>query len=251
MAAPINILLALAHELGDVRRMAILGEGNVSARIDSEKFLVKASGTSLGGLMKEELVAVKMAPILAALGRADRLTDDEVTAVLMHARVGPRALKPSVETMFHAWLLTLPGVHFVGHVHATAVNQILCTDWAEVFATRPIFPDQVVCCGAEAVLVPYVDPGLALACAIRERVEEYRARLGILPKIILLKNHGIIAASATPRGVSSALAMAEKAATIFAGAVALGGPVYMPEEEVRRIASRTDEHYRQAMLTRN
>ena len=41
--------------------------------------------------------------------------------------------------------------------------------------------------------------------------------------------------------------MAEKAAKVFVGAASVGGPIFMPDEEVERIASRSDEHYRQRM----
>jgi hypothetical protein len=42
--------------------------------------------------------------------------------------------------------------------------------------------------------------------------------------------------------------MAEKAAEIFVGAAALGGPVFLTAEQSERIAGRPDEHYRQKML---
>jgi hypothetical protein len=42
--------------------------------------------------------------------------------------------------------------------------------------------------------------------------------------------------------------MAEKAARIFVGAAALGGPVPLTAQNVARIDSRPDEHYRQKML---
>ena len=39
-------LLRLSHELGNLQRpLAILGEGNTSARLDDRTFLVKASGS--------------------------------------------------------------------------------------------------------------------------------------------------------------------------------------------------------------
>ena len=44
-------MLALSHELGrEDRRLAILGEGNVSARVSDRTFVVKASGSNLATL---------------------------------------------------------------------------------------------------------------------------------------------------------------------------------------------------------
>ena len=106
----------------------------------------------------------------------------------------------------------------------------------------------VVYCGTESVLVPYVDPGLKLARRIAEDVEVFRQRVGTVPKTILLENHGIIALGKQHTEVIAALAMAEKAARIFVGAAALGGPIFMDERQVHRIAGRTDESYRQRML---
>jgi hypothetical protein len=42
--------------------------------------------------------------------------------------------------------------------------------------------------------------------------------------------------------------MAEKAAKIFVGAAALGGPVFFSNHNVERIAGRPDEAYRQRAL---
>ncbi len=241
-------LLALAHELGDARQMSILGEGNVSASLGRQHFLVKASGTQLGSLRSEELVEVDSRPLLEALAVHDELSDSDIEALLLDSRKNERALKPSVETVFHAWLLQQPNVIFVGHVHAIAVNQVLASPRKREFAERRVIPDQVVYCGAESVLVPYVDPGFVLARRIQDEVEAFRGRTGALPKTILLESHGIIAVGTHPSEVAAALAMAEKAARIFVGAAGLGGPIFMDDTEVHRIAGRSDEHYRQRML---
>ncbi len=42
--------------------------------------------------------------------------------------------------------------------------------------------------------------------------------------------------------------MAQKAASIFLGASALGGPRFLSPEQVARIGGRPDEHYRQRAL---
>src|SRR5690606_22302984 len=100
-------------------------------------------------------------------------------------RVNSDALKPSVESLFHAWLLGLPDVRFVGHAHPVAVNQLLCSPGAQQFARKRLFPDQIVYCGAESVLVPYVDPVLVLARRIAAEVDAFRMRTGRLPVTIL------------------------------------------------------------------
>jgi rhamnose utilization protein RhaD (predicted bifunctional aldolase and dehydrogenase) len=158
-------------------------------------------------------------------------------------------MKPSVETFFHAFLLTIPGVNFVGHTHPIPVNQILCTGLGTSFAEERRFPDEVVCCGPVSLLIPYEDPGLALAVRIRREVQEFERKHGKNPKVILLGNHGVITIGPTTDAVRVAMAMTVKAAEIFVGAQSLGGSIPMPESEVNRIENRLDEEYRRKMLS--
>ena len=243
-------LLALSRDLGrEERRLAILGEGNTSARTGADTFLVKASGSNLATLSPLGLTECRLGELTALLGRMG-ISDTQIDAALLAARVDPAAKKPSVEAMFHAFLLTLPGVNFVGHTHPIAVNGILCTRHARTFARRRLFPDEVVCCGVESVFVPYLDPGLKLAQGIRAAVLAYIKRTARAPRIILLENHGLIALGPTPESVLAATLMATKAAEIFAGAAALSGgkPRFLTPAQVARIAGRPDEHYRQKAL---
>ena len=167
----------------------------------------------------------------------------------MSSRADVASKKPSVEAIFHAFLLTLPGVNFVGHTHPVAVNQVLCSKHGRIFAKRRLFPDEVVCCGVESVFVPYLDPGLKLAQGIRAAVTAYMKRLSRLPRVIFLENHGIIALGATSESVVAATLMGVKAAEIFVGAAAIGGqPRFLTTAQVLRIAGRPDEHHRQRAL---
>jgi rhamnose utilization protein RhaD (predicted bifunctional aldolase and dehydrogenase) len=243
-----SALIALSHQLGEEsRQLAILGEGNTSARLGDDTFLVKASGSSLGTLTENDLVECRFAPLLAMLERDD-LTDQQIEDELFGCRVDSTAKKPSVEALFHADLLSLPGIGFVGHTHSIAVNQILCSPRAREFATRRLFPDEVVCCGAASVFVPYCDPGLRLSQTINVEVARFREEFGAVPRVILLENHGIITLGASPHAVTAAMFMADKAACIFLGATSLGGPQFMSAADVDRIANRIDEHYRQRAL---
>jgi ribulose-5-phosphate 4-epimerase/fuculose-1-phosphate aldolase len=68
------------------------------------------------------------------------------------------------------------------------------------------------------------------------------------PRVILIQNHGIITLGGTWQSVLAAMLMAEKAAKVFVGAAQLGGPIFLSEETVARIAGRPDEAYRQRAL---
>ncbi|MBC7973844.1 MAG: class II aldolase/adducin family protein, partial [Myxococcales bacterium] len=174
---PINQLLALSHDLGrEDRHLAILGEGNTSTRLDDDTFIVKASGSNLGTLEAGGVTACRFDRLLPLLDRK-AMSDAAIDEALFAARTDATAKKPSVEAIFHAYLLTLPGVAFVGHTHPVAVNQLLCTRHARTFARRRLFPDEVVCCGVESVFVPYLDPGLKLAQGIRMALRGYIKRV--------------------------------------------------------------------------
>ncbi|HUR59721.1 MAG TPA: class II aldolase/adducin family protein [Opitutaceae bacterium] len=248
-AEPLARLLDLSHQLGrEERKLAILGEGNTSTRTSAATFIVKASGSNLGTLSPLGVAECRFADLLPLLDRK-AMTDAAIDAALFASRVDSQAKKPSVEAIFHAYLLTLPGVNFIGHTHPVAINRILCSKHARTFAQRRIFPDEIVCCGVESVFVPYTDPGLKLAQAIRAAVVAYIKRLSRPPRVILLESHGVIALGPTPESVLAATFMATKAAEIFAGAAALSGkPQFLTPAQIARIAGRPDEHYRQKAL---
>lgn len=248
MQRVLDELAALSRDLGrEDRQLAILGEGNTSAAIDAEHFAVKASGASLERLRSDDLTVCRREPMLALLDQK-QLSDTQVAEALMATRAEPQAKRPSIESVFHAWLLTLEGVRFVGHTHPTSVNQILCSPRARDFSERRMFPDEIVVCGAASVFVPYTDPGLPLAREIRDRTRTYLDKHGHPPRVVLLQNHGLIALGATPNAVLAATLMAVKAAAIFMGAAALGGPNFLTPQHVDRIAGRADEAYRQQQL---
>jgi rhamnose utilization protein RhaD (predicted bifunctional aldolase and dehydrogenase) len=254
MSTPDDILeqlTALSHYLGDpARDLAILGEGNTSARVDDDTFYVKASGRHLGTITPDGFCAVNFSRILPCFDRSD-LSDAEVKQVLTECKAGDESdVLPSVETFFHAYLLTLPNVNFIGHTHPIAVNAILCSKKSEEALSGRLFPDEIVCCGIAPCFVEYTDPGMVLSRLIKKRVEEYHGNYDEWPKVIVMQNHGFIAAGRTPRDVQTITSMFVKTARILAATYAMGGPNFLTDENVRRIHTRPDEHYRQKQIAR-
>lgn len=241
-------LIKLAHQLGDpARGLAILGEGNVSARADDDSFWVKASGSSLATLTENDLSLVSLSAALAPLQRPS-LSESDVEATLTGALLESPHKKPSVETFLHALCLIQPGVSCVGHTHAVAVNRILCSTLGAEPFRRHIFPDAIVVCGPVPAIIPYADPGFDLARAVEGELERYMASQGKPPKLLLLENHGPVALGGSPREVLNIMLMTDKWARTLAGTYALGGPRFLPNEEVARIDGRLDEDYRRKRL---
>lgn len=245
-------LIGLTRTLGDPSLdLALLAEGNTSTLAAEEgSFWVKASGQSMGSIAEDGFVRCRLEPLVAALDGS--LSDAEVRQVLAES-MAEGAGKPSVEAFMHAWLLTLPGVDWVGHTHPASLLPLLCRADARELAKRRLFPDEVVCCGPAACFVPYVDPGLPLAVKIREEVQAYIVKWEEVPKTIWLANHGLIALGATPAEVMSATLMSAKAGRVWTSLLStmvkddlMLEP--MSSASVARIRTRPDEHYRQKLL---
>jgi rhamnose utilization protein RhaD (predicted bifunctional aldolase and dehydrogenase) len=241
-------LVGLSRHLGDpVLDYVILGEGNTSARIDADTFWVKASGVELRTIEASGFVRVRFDRLLSLLEAAE-LNDAQVKAELEAARANPEAsARPSVETVLHAVVLQLDGIRFVGHTHPTAVNAVLCSQKAEEAIAGRLFPDEIVYCGPAPIYLPYTDPGVPLARAVRDSVEPYLDKYGEVPKVILMQNHGLIALGQTAAEVERITAMAVKAAQVLLGTYALGGPHFLSPETAARIHTRPDEQYRRQL----
>lgn len=248
-ATLLNELVELSRSLGRPERdLAVLGEGNTSARLDGERFLVKASGTSLAKAAPEGFVEMDLGRTLALLDLEDP-SGEELGEALMAARASGRdGLRPSIEAVMHALCLTEGGATFVGHTHPTAVNSVLCSDRARALSEGAIFPDQIVVLGRYPLHVPYADVGLPLARALRDGLREHGRRVGAPPRTIYLQNHGLVALGASAGGVEQITTMAAKHARIMAGALAAGEPVYLTSEQADSLDTRPDEEYRRRVL---
>jgi rhamnose utilization protein RhaD (predicted bifunctional aldolase and dehydrogenase) len=236
MKEPIGALLELAHGLGHPgAQLAILDEGSVAARLDEGQVAVSAAFSSLAGLEPEGVVVCQAMALLALLDRRT-LPDAAVDRGLLEARVDSSCpVLPTVDALFHAWLLTLDEVRFVGHAHPVAARQILTSPRARDFAEHRMFPEEIRHCGPASVYVPYADPGLALGWQVRERTRDFIRDHRSVPRLILLQNRGLVALGPTPEAVLGTLLMANRAAAVFAGAAAMGGPTFLLPQHVDRL----------------
>ena len=219
----IDQLLNLAHT---VSSQAMCGEGNVSMRGD-DGFYIKASGTDLATLEWEDTVHCDLE------GKAKEGEE----------------LKPSMEVSFHAWFYrTFPDINFVSHTHPTNTVKILCSARVFNFATRRLFPDQVVRNGVVSCLVPYATPGIPLMEKIEESVTEFIGVEKVFPKLILLQNHGIITASASAQDCATAALICEKSAEIFIGAKLLNNMSFLSDGAVAEVNADPNEKYRRNLI---
>jgi len=245
----LNDLVAMSNTLGaPALDAAILGEGNTSARCDADTFWVKGSGCTLASMGATDFVHLRFREILGLMGtNAD---EKLISSTYESAKVDAgHKRRPSVETLFHAVLLGYPGINVVAHTHPTAINSLTCTPaWNQHLAGR-MFPDEAVVMGRESVFVPYTDPGVPLASAIKTGVDGYIATYAEAPKAIYMQNHGFIALAANHTEAVNITAMAIKAARIRLGALSVGGIRCLSAETINHLVARPDEKYRQAALS--
>ena len=208
-----------------VSQFTIAGEGNVSVR-DGDAMLIKASGSTLETMTDEDLVRCDL--------DGNALEGEEK--------------KPSMEVSFHAWILkTFPSINCVCHTHPTNTIKVLCSGRIQDFANKRLFPDQVVRNGTKSCVVPYATPGSPLREEIKKSVEEFIGRKGYFPKLILLKNHGIITASASIQEATVSTLMCEKSAEIYIGAKMLNIIQFLTPEEVAAVDTNPSEKYRREL----
>lgn len=142
------------------------GGGNTSVKLDSRRMAIKASGlalsqvTATGGYVEVDYAAIRAGSPPSALPGGDP------------------ALRPSMETGFHALL----GTHVL-HTHNIYANLLTCAEEGEGLA-HELFPD--------APWIGYVTPGEPLTAAIAAKQPDPDA-----PAILFLQNHGVIASAPT------------------------------------------------------
>jgi rhamnose utilization protein RhaD (predicted bifunctional aldolase and dehydrogenase) len=241
-------LVQLSRTLGEPwRQLAILAEGNTSQRVAEDQLAVKATGRSLANASAEDFVVV-------SLRRLSDIVDDPHAGDADVARYFDeveieQGKRPSVETLLHAVCVVDAGATTVAHTHPESVNALLCSDRAEVLAGPPIFPDQVVVIGRRGLLVPYADPGVVLAREVRVRLAEHAREWG-MPRVIYLRNHGLVVLGSSVVQALQLTEMADKVSRVLGATLALGSVVPMTDESVERIDTRDDEQIRRAALAR-
>lgn len=240
-------LLTLCRTLGEPSRDLVLSaEGNVSMRVGEQSMTIKASGSTLETLRDEELVDVDIPTILTLL---EGMPTDEVTkSTYREALISHTEKMPSVEAILHAVLYDITSAQVIAHTHPVVVNMLTCSVSPQLLVQGALYPDAIVMLGRRQLLVPYTDPGVPLAKAVRDGVQTFIQEEGFAPKVIYLVNHGLFVLAESPGSALQITEMVVKNARILHGTLAAGGPAFLPSEQVDRIDRRPDEAYRRNIL---
>ena len=188
-------IIELSRLYGRGNDFVIAGGGNTSVK-DRTVMAIKASGFSLRDIGEQGFVELSREQVRAILGRTystDPLRREAaIKDDLMKSRTRPETGgRPSVEASLHEMLEW----RLVVHTHPSAINALTCGTQGEA-AARELF-------GADALWVPYTDPGYRLAVLMQEKLAGYRAAHGGDPRIVLMQNHGLVVAADSPAEIRS------------------------------------------------
>lgn len=215
-------IINLSHS---VSKYCVGMEGNVSMKTDTG-LIIKTSGSKLSTLNENDLVRY----------------DFEENQIDNFGKRG------SMELGFHTFLLQQNDINFIAHTHPTNTLKILCTEHIHTFSNYRLFPDQVVFNGKKSCVVQYAKPGDELTEAIKTQVNLFMNINNEFPKLILLKNHGIIACGKTAEECIIISEICEKAAEIFIGSKLIGNMNFLPTFQVNSLIFDEREKYRKSLL---
>ena len=177
MKIPIS-LIKITEEIGNNMNLVQGPGGNISYK-KNDSLYIKASGTKMSEVrFKNIFVKVNINEIISEI-------ENKSYDPIKNNCKDDQFLKPSIETSLHA-LMPHP---YVIHVHC--VNTL---SWV----VQKNYQDKIANAlgNINWITVPYVKPGIDLARAIKDRLNESHA------DVILLTNHGLIAGADSPEKAS-------------------------------------------------
>ena len=184
------------------RGYVVACEGNLSARIDSDRVLLTPAGACKGHLLPENLVVVDLdGTVVCGSGQPS-------SEMLMHLLY--YSSRADVQAVCHAHPPTATGFAAAGRALEAAV-----------------LPEVVVSLG-RIPLAPYGTPGTWELCAgLEPLVKKHDA--------ILLENHGVVTSGQDLATAFQRLETVEQFARILLTAESLGGPNLLTRAEVQKL----------------
>lgn len=232
-------LVALTCWLGEpTRDLAILAEGNTSERLHDGRIVVKTSGSNMATITKEDFVVVDVEP-LVELMTSPGASQADLTQALDAGEHKEFRRRGSIETLIHVGVQAIQPTRFVAHTHPTAVVSLLASIHAATAFEESVYSDEAVVLG-KTLFVPYAEPGIDLGRLFFSRLREYADENGMLPSLVLLGNHGIVAIAPTASAAEAISIMAVKGARVRLNAYSVGGLAGISADLVGKYFNRDD-----------
>ena len=185
----LDLLVYQSRLIGAEPSLVLWGGGNTSLKLEVEDFrgrtlramLVKGSGSDLKTIGKEAFPALRHDDILPLFDR-EAMSDDETVDYLGRCMLEPKAPRPSIETLLHAFI---PAASVV-HSHADLVISLTNSGDPRT-VVRAVY-------GGEAAVVDYLRPGFRLSKLVGEVVGDGHGCQGVV-----LSNHGLVTWGDSPK----------------------------------------------------
>ncbi|MBV9110760.1 MAG: bifunctional rhamnulose-1-phosphate aldolase/short-chain dehydrogenase, partial [Gemmatimonadetes bacterium] len=187
-ADAVDELVAWSRKLGADPSLVLKGGGNTSVKVGESDVAgrpvavlrVKGSGSDLAAAKRADFAGVRLDDVLPLFARDD-MSDEEMVDYLARTLTDPRAPRPSIETLLHAFIPAAA----VFHSHADAILSLINTP-----DPHAVLDDAL---GADVLRIPYRRPGFLLSKEVGAAV---RANPDA-PGLVLL-NHGLVTWGASP-----------------------------------------------------
>ncbi|MBI4598211.1 MAG: bifunctional rhamnulose-1-phosphate aldolase/short-chain dehydrogenase [Candidatus Omnitrophica bacterium] len=179
---PLEALVARSRRIGAQERLGLFGGGNTSIKCaqpdlfgrPQEVLWVKGSGADLNNCSARHFAPLALAPLQRMAARAD-MSDEEMVRFLERCLLDPKAPRPSVETLLHAFIPQAS----VDHTHADAILALANTRRGRHLTRRIL--------GPELLWIPYIQPGFRLSRYVWEAYRDQPQAHGAV-----LEKHGLI-----------------------------------------------------------
>ena len=178
----LELLVYRSRLIGREPGLCLWGGGNTSAKIEEIDFRgrkrlvlrVKGSGSDLKEAEPQHFSPMAVEDLLPVLNRKE-MTDEEMVAYFEKCLLNPKAPRPSIEVLLHAFIPEKD----IDHSHADAI--LALTNIPDAWKIhRQVYGD-------ELLFIPYIKPGFLLAKMTAQAYRKNpRARGAVLA------NHGLI-----------------------------------------------------------
>ncbi|HLD49767.1 MAG TPA: bifunctional rhamnulose-1-phosphate aldolase/short-chain dehydrogenase, partial [bacterium] len=178
----LDLLVYSSRLIGSEPSLCVWGGGNTSTKItlkdhagrDRRVLCVKGSGSDLKASTRRDFPPVALDELLEVFDR-DKMTDEEMVDYVSRCLLEPKAPRPSIEVLLHAFV-DQADIH---HTHADAILSITNTEHGQKI-TQKVFDK-------ELLWVPYVKPGFTLAKWVGQAYRKNPSAKGVI-----LEKHGLI-----------------------------------------------------------
>ncbi len=179
---PLEALAYRSRLIGEEETLGLFGGGNTSTKCvqpdlfgqPQDVLWIKGSGATLKGCGPRHFAPLRVEPLRRLVSRGS-MSDEEMVACLEQCLLDPKAPRPSVETLLHAFLPERD----IDHTHADAILSLANTDKGEALVRKVL--------GPQLLWIPYLQPGFTLSKRVAEAYHRHPDAHGAV-----LEKHGLI-----------------------------------------------------------